>query len=557
MDPHTGNWAVLHSLGLAEHTKRLYGEIDFLVIAPDCGVFCLEVKSGEVRREEGVWKLTNMFGHTVVKTRSPFQQAQEGMHSLKKAIEKEFGYNDKLSNLLYYYGVMFPHIEFPCEGTEYEPWQVYDRLSRRFPVSRFIKELASGAKKKVKNCLWFDDKKSMPTGKDRDRLVNFLRGDFERLITPAELLGDTEELLFKYTEEQYQTLDQLEDNPRCLFRGAAGTGKTMIAQESVRRSLFLNSRTVMFSYNILLGSWLQVKLKPLFKGSSSPVIDSFHEFLRKLAGNRFPPDTPEDNKFFKEDLPLAALMAIDEGIIEPFDKLIIDEGQDLIRPEYLDVFDAVLKGGLSGGKWEIYADFERQAIYSDYSAEDMVKMLRERADFTNFRLKVNCRNTRPIGEDISLLTGFESPPYLPSKIEGLPVNYYFYKEGSDQVKILESILGHLYSQKIAPENITILSSYKFENSFMSDWNFGKFPLEILTKEDPLKFMDSKLTKFSTIHSFKGLENSYIILTNINHLTKNKYKSLLYVGMSRARFGLYVLINKKSHQDYLELAERRK
>jgi phosphate starvation-inducible protein PhoH len=50
-------------------------------------------------------------------------------------------------------------------------------------------------------------------------------------------LGDTEELILSYTKEQYKFLDHLEDNERCLFQGSAGTGKTMLALESAKRSI--------------------------------------------------------------------------------------------------------------------------------------------------------------------------------------------------------------------------------------------------------------------------------------------------------------------------------
>jgi len=60
--PHTEDWVVLHSLCLAKHVKRLYGEIDFLVMAPKLGIFCLEVKGGEIGRKEGQWKHTNRYG---------------------------------------------------------------------------------------------------------------------------------------------------------------------------------------------------------------------------------------------------------------------------------------------------------------------------------------------------------------------------------------------------------------------------------------------------------------------------------------------------------------
>ncbi len=84
-DPDTSDWIVLHSLGIAKHTQRTCGEIDFVVMAPKLGIFCLEVKSGE---ENGVWNFTNRYGKTVKKNRSPFEQASDGMYSLIDFLKK-------------------------------------------------------------------------------------------------------------------------------------------------------------------------------------------------------------------------------------------------------------------------------------------------------------------------------------------------------------------------------------------------------------------------------------------------------------------------------------
>ena len=62
--PGTDKWIVLHSLGIATHNKVIYGETDFLVLAPQLGLFALEVKGGRVRRENGVWYFTNRYGNT-------------------------------------------------------------------------------------------------------------------------------------------------------------------------------------------------------------------------------------------------------------------------------------------------------------------------------------------------------------------------------------------------------------------------------------------------------------------------------------------------------------
>ena len=40
------------------------------------------------------------------------------------------------------------------------------------------------------------------------------------------------ENLLRLTAEQFDRLDELEENDRCLLTGAAGTGKTMLAMET-------------------------------------------------------------------------------------------------------------------------------------------------------------------------------------------------------------------------------------------------------------------------------------------------------------------------------------
>lgn len=54
--PDTEDWIVLHSLGITNHNKLIYGEVDFFVLVPNWGIFALEVKGGRVqkKRESGL-----------------------------------------------------------------------------------------------------------------------------------------------------------------------------------------------------------------------------------------------------------------------------------------------------------------------------------------------------------------------------------------------------------------------------------------------------------------------------------------------------------------------
>lgn len=59
--PFTKDWIILHSLNLSQHTVRLYGEIDFLILIPSGGIFVMEVKGGDVKCIDGIWHYTNKF----------------------------------------------------------------------------------------------------------------------------------------------------------------------------------------------------------------------------------------------------------------------------------------------------------------------------------------------------------------------------------------------------------------------------------------------------------------------------------------------------------------
>jgi hypothetical protein len=549
-DPETSEWIVLHSLALTEHVKRLFGEIDFVVLAPKLGIFCLEVKSGNVERKNGIWHFTNRYGQINTKTRGPFEQAQEGMFSLLSAIKKKYGENSRYSRLVFGYGVMFPNISYQVTGTDQENWQVYDRDSKRLPVSQYIKRLAYFTQKKLSKYPWFNTEHSLPTVEDVRELANFLRGDFERRVALKDYINDVEEEIEKYTEEQYLCLDQLDGNDRCLFQGAAGTGKTMIAMESVRRSVFRKERVLFLCFNKLLAEWLKIKTSNLNKDYL--MVTSFHKFLEQIAGINSE-NNNKDEDYFKYELPIKALEAISNGAIEPVDKIIIDEGQDLIHEEYLDIIDELVVGGLAGGKWEIYCDLERQAIYSERTPMEMLELLQRRGTFTKFRLTYNCRNTRYIGAETSAMTGFQKPPFLPGKVEGPPVQYYFYQVMEDQIETIKNILIELKRQKISPENITILSPFKYHNSSVA--KLGDTFEIVDINSHGLRGNRERTYSFSTIHGYKGLENSYVILTDITRLNDPEFNHLLYIGMSRAKVGLYVLIHQEAKKTYLQLLQR--
>lgn len=546
----TKDWIVLHSLNLSQHTVRLYGEIDFLILIPGGGIFVMEVKGGDVRCIDGVWYFTDRYGN-INKNKSPFNQARDAMFSLRSAIEKEFGGGHKFARILFGSLCAFPHISFDKHSVEYEPWQILDRDSIHNGTEFFFQNLVSQFISKYKGQRWFSEKDSLPDKNDLILLCDFLRGDFERVRTVKERLAEFDREVKKYTEEQYRILDSIQLNNCSVTQGSAGTGKTMIAIESAVRAAAEGKTVFLTCFNRLIAEWMQ---KQVEEWREKITVSNLHTFLFEHSKG-FDYDKSQDNKqdFYCKYLPLLLKDIYQKGICKKFDKLIVDEGQDLIREEYLALFDAMLRGGLQSGNWEIYGDFERQAIYAQLSKREMLDLLKRSGQYSNFLLKINCRNTKQIGEETSLISGFEKPPFLLEHLEGIPVEYIFYTDGAHQKTLLAEQLQKLSASKLPLSELMILSPRKFENS-CSESVYGYTLREIKSMREIS--VTQSFYGFATVQSFKGMESNYVLITDIEDLSGEIAKSLLYVGMSRARYGLILFIAESTRNEYREILKRK-
>lgn len=547
-DPNTDGWVVLHSLGIANHRTVLYGELDFFVIAPKLGVFALEVKGGRVSCNDGIWSFTNKYGKTTSKNRGPFAQANEGMFSLIDAVKQKYGPHHKLSNLLYGTGVMFPDIEFQVDGTEGEQWQVFD-VRNNHAVSDYIRKLAKNTKRKWENQFGFFPQDKLPDANDVKELSTMLRGNFDKVMTIGKKIAYAEEDLITLTKEQFRCLDQLEDNPRCLIRGAAGTGKTLLAIEEVKRSVALGQKVAFFCYNSMLANWLKQLFDEFAPELRPSYIGTIHAWLLQIAnsaGAQIRLGHDELSEFYQKELPLLALeAALDQNSII-YDKIVIDEAQDILGTDSFEVLDAVLKGGLERGKWAFFGDFTRQAIYQNTEYfDDIIEELDGRTSFIKFKLKINCRNTKYIGDEIKFITGFDSGAYIWSKVEGAPVEHRIFNTHEEQRNQIKELINKLIAEGIAAENITILSPYKRENSVVSDI--------VGVKIRDYNPRSDGCVSFSTIQAYKGLENTVIIMTDIESFG---HEQLMYVGLSRARSGLFIFESSKARKEYLNIQKRR-
>lgn len=545
-DPDTTQWFVLHSLGLSKRPSGPYGEIDFVVLIPSGAVVCLEVKGGNVTCKDGVWQTIDRYGTVTQFRKSPFMQAREGMFALMHAIHQRFGAGSDAAQCLFAYAVIFPDVESPPRTPEFEPWEAIGREHLKAPLSKAIAHAWSAQRKKIGTT-----RTPLSPESTVREIRQFLRPDFERIIARPTVIHECENSLVSLTEDQFQVLDMISHNPRCLIEGAAGTGKTLLALEYSRRHATTGRRVLLLCFNRLLGEWFESRSNEL----SLPHLraTSYHRFLRGLVvSSEYKEEfervveKSDAEKLFAQLLPFYALLAC-ESANEQFDVLVIDEAQDLLSQEALDLLGILLKGGIAGGQWYVFGDFTRQCIYGGSSRETRLQTLASACShFTHAHLQTNCRNTRRIGEETALLSGFSSPPYKLGQIDGLAVDYRYWQTPQEQLDKLSDTIRELLGEGLNVHDVVLLSPKKLSDSVASRLSssipkYGKLSAAEI-RSGVLPYVGGTRVAFATIHAFKGMESSVIILCDVDHIDSDGPEAMLYTGMSRARSLLVMLVH---------------
>ena len=526
-DPDTKDWIVLHSLDIARHARQAAGEADFVVIVPGRGILCLEIKSHShiERSDDGRWYFGTS-GHGEI--RGPFKQAAEARYSIQRYLADLM---PSLADILFWSAVVFPRATFSARSPEWHSWQVVDSPDlRRDSIGHLLASILDRAAAHLRSLplqpAWFRSGRWAPSVDQCAQIAAALRPRFECFESPkARALRRSEELK-QYTDEQIHALDAMSANPRVVFSGPAGTGKTLLAIEATRRACEQGKRTLLLCFNRFLGQWLGEQTRYL---GDSVHCQTIHSYMMGVSGISMP--RKADRTFWHATLPaLAAERLLEaEGPDGLYDELVIDEAQDVLHQSWLDVLDLSLKGGLAAGHWQMFGDFEKQAIYEgDISLSDF---LSSRAGYpSHYALRDNCRNTPRISVLVQQLSGLNPGYRLVRRPDDTRIDprTHIYRDAAEQRALLVEILEYLWNEGYRGSDIVVLSPI---NSGACASTIQSQPWGDRLK--PFSLAGTGHIGYCTVQAFKGLEAPVVILTDIDRCEDDASRALLYIGLSRA------------------------
>lgn len=536
--PNSDHWVCLHSLSLARHDTKRRGEIDFVLLCQH-GVFVFEVKGGGVKREEGVWYFTDRYGDRHKRPEGPFDQASSAMFSLEKSVKGEFAHT-AISEVMFGYGVIMPDVRFEEVGCEADSALVYDVRDRKTGFDRYVNRLVDFTRS-------VQPKERKGLNKDQiSHLASFLRVDFDLVPSVSVVLDDTCEQLTMLTREQYSVIDALDSHKRLVVEGAAGSGKTLLAIEVSKRMARRGMNVLLICYNNVLAKVLSRAVSS--EATSGKIeVRTLHSLCHRLIDSsslreEFIAESERctEQHIYDVMYPEYAALAVCEDCHEKYDVLVVDESQDILTGVVLEVLDGVVRGGLESGVWQIYLDANVQSsIYGrlDYEAYGNLRNMAVCPVLT-----VNCRNTKPIADNTAIVSCAERRAV--ARAEGPPVEFCVYTQQEGWLGKLTDSLRQLDAESVPTSRIVVLVPKIPSPATVA--KFTQLSMIKLGKDNVgrLGAEENGPIYWSLVSGFKGLESDVVVLVGVDNIDGQWWRAVTYVGMSRARVRLIVLIDER-------------
>lgn len=480
--------------------KQGDGEADFVVLAPDLGILVLEVKGGGIEAIDGTWFSTGGDGiRRPIK--NPFDQAKDSKYALLNFFKVV---DPTLTRYPIVHAVVFPDIEVTqLLGLNAPREIVVDRVDLARPMEAIERIFRH----------WGQNRALSKS--DVQRIVDHLAPTIRVRRLLRDDVGDAGQALLDLTSEQMVVLQAIRRVKRAMILGGAGTGKTVLAVEKSRQLASSGFRVLLLCYNAPLRQHLASTLH-----GSSVDVETFHSLVLREA-RRAKSKTPFDptSEWYEIEAPrILGEAAARNGT--QYDAVLVDEAQDFAM-EWLSVTQSLVA---DDGLLYLFADSHQDLYRRGWSIpEGLVEL----------ELTVNCRNTGPIARRVASI--FDDR--LDGKFVDGPEPRFVEVDRREQltpyvVGLVESIV---LEDKIEPTQLIVLTD---STSVVSELRSTGVAGHLFTT------LDGHGIPVETVYRFKGLERDVVVLALSDAATIEDLRAVAYVGLSRAKVGLYVVASRK-------------
>ncbi|GAB3345697.1 hypothetical protein GCM10027452_16850 [Micromonospora halotolerans] len=373
------SWFVLHSLSFfdAGRPRWRMGEADFVLLHPGRGLLIMEVKDGSYRVEGRQWFAQRRSGDVPLNA-DPFDQAVRNKYALTGWLRDTAGIRHVPAGHCVVFadgrpsGNLGPHapdtIVLTAAALEHAP-MVVERVMAHWDQHGWASQSDFG--------------KALEAFAPTAVVARTLRYDVD--LASDDLARLTQRQI-RLTNRQLEVLEGTSKKRASLVLGAAGTGKTVLAQERARELAARGLRVAVIGQqrNLRLEIRRRLRVEGVSSGEPEDVLCDLYgaDRLREYEGEQL----------------WVTVLALAEAYGKPLDCLIVDEAQSHDE----DLLDALRELVRPDGSVVLFADpYQR----------DSSGTWRPRPDgsFNEFWLTENCRNVLPIAKLVARISGAHTP----------------------------------------------------------------------------------------------------------------------------------------------------
>lgn len=509
------DYAVFHGVHWTnlDNGFSAFGEVDFIVLAPDGRVLLIEQKSGFLSEtDDGLAKKYAGLD----KPKLIRNQILRAVSALKQ----RFGSGDEPLSIDYLLYCPDHHVR-KVETAGIAADRIVD-ARRRDQLPAIIREILPVTEAQPQ----------------RERVLRFLNNVLQLVPDPSTMVGQATALVTRLSGGLAAWARQLEFTPfRLRVTGTAGSGKTQLALAEFAAALECGQRPLYVSYNRPLADHVQ-RLLP-----AGGHVASFHQLCDQFARDHgLMPDYQDPQIWAQLEQRLAST---EPGEGWRFDVLIVDEGQDFSEAWR----DALLRLLKPDGR-ALWLEDPMQNLYM----REPVSL----PGWVQLHAHGNYRSPRQIVELLAQLSPAAAEVVAAGPFAGAEIDVLTYPEGDTRQMHAQTrqAITRCLGAGFTRADMAIVSFRGREQSALLNLDaLGPHTLKSFNGRYDLfgnpVFRDGELLAES-VYRFKGQSAPAVILTEIDiaSLDEKSFRKL-FVGMTRARLKLVLVMSDRSASQLID------